>query len=309
MLNLSINTIAQLTTVCRALSTPLRLQILQQISDKNLAITEIAEVLETSVSTIASNVKILEDAGLLITNIHPASRGTQRICSKSYADIFINLDPRYPFSNDLKQYEIDMPIGHYTDCKTQPTCGLIGVNGNISSEDQPSSFFNPSRVNAGMLWFRTGYVHYRFPNEVCNFSNASIKMLSFSLELCSEAPNYDMDWPSDITFWINDVEITTWTCPSDFGDRRGKLESCLWERNFFTQYGLLKTLTITHDGTYLDNILVSSVKIMDLYFHSPSIDFKIGVKDTAINKGGINLFGAGFGDHNQNIRMTISYTL
>ncbi|MEM1483570.1 helix-turn-helix domain-containing protein [Oscillospiraceae bacterium PP1C4] len=307
MLKLSINSEDQLTNVCRALSTPLRIHILQQISDKNLSIVEIAEALNTSISTIASNVKILEDAGLIITNIHAATRGTKRVCTKSYADIFINLDSRYSMFNEEKIYEIDMPIGHYIDCNVHPTCGLIGTNGNIASEDHPSSFFNPARVDARHIWFRTGYVNYRFPNDLADFPNLDVQKIAFSLELCSEAPNYDMDWSSDITFWVNGVEVTTWTCPSDFGDRNGKLKSNLWERKFFTQYGVLKTLLIDDSGTYLDDQKVSSITVNDLNIISPIIDFKIGIKEDAENKGGINLFGVGFGDYDQNIIMTITY--
>lgn len=309
MLKLSFHGIEQLTTICNALSTPLRVQILQQISDKNLSIIQLAEALDTSVSTIAANVKILEAAELLITQLHPATRGTKRVCSKNYADIFINLDMRYPLFSEDKVYEINMPIGHYADCTVSPTCGLIGDNGTIGSEDFQSSFFNPGRINAKHLWFRTGHIIYRFPNEISNFQNMRIKSIDFSLELCSEAPNFEMDWPSDITFWINDVEITTWTSPSDFGDRQGKLKSCLWERKFFSQYGLLQNIHINTKGTFLNDKKVASTTISDLNLSSQVIDFKIGVKSDAQNKGGVNIFGRGFGDYDQDIRMEINYKI
>lgn len=309
MLKLSFHGINQLTTICNALSTPLRVQILQQISDKNLSIIELAEALDTSVSTIAANVKILEAAELLITQLHPATRGTKRVCSKNYADIFINLDARYPLFHEDKVYEINMPVGHYADCVVSPTCGLMGDNGVIGSEDFQSSFFNPMRINAKHLWFRTGHIIYRFPNEISNFQNMRIKGISFSLELCSEAPNFEMDWPSDITFWINDVEITTWTSPSDFGDRKGKLESCLWERKFFSQYGLLQTIYIDTTGTYLNDKKVAPITIDDINLSSQVIDFKIGIKDDAQNKGGVNIFGSGFGDYDQDIKMIIHYKI
>lgn len=309
MLKLSFHGIEQLTTICNALSTPLRVQILQQISDKNLSIIELSEALDTSVSTIAANVKILEAAELLITQLHSATRGTKRVCSKNYADIFINLDARYPLFNEDKTYEINMPVGHFADCKVSPTCGLIGSNGIIGSEDFQSSFFNPARINAKHLWFRTGHIIYRFPNEISNFQNMRIKSINFSIELCSEAPNFEMDWPSDITFWINDIEITTWTSPSDFGDRKGKLKSCLWDRNFFSQYGLLQNIHINKTGTYLNDEKVSSITVQDLNLSSQVIDFKIGIKDDAENKGGINIFGSGFGDYDQDIRMEINYKI
>ncbi|MEI3204121.1 MAG: hypothetical protein V8S73_05705 [Lachnospiraceae bacterium] len=37
------------------------------------------------------------------------------------------------------------------------------------------------------------------------------------MEICSEAPGYKEDWKSDLTLWVNDVEVGTWTCPGDLG--------------------------------------------------------------------------------------------
>jgi len=34
-------------------------------------------------------------------------------------------------------------------------------------------------------------------------------------------PGTNADWPSDISLWVNDVKIGTWTSPGDYGDRRG----------------------------------------------------------------------------------------
>lgn len=270
---------------------------------------EIAEALDTSISTIASNVKILEDAGLILTELYAATRGTKRVCSKNYADIFVNLDPRYPLFGEQQVYEVNMPVGHYIDCQAKPSCGLIGLGGTISSEDCPSVFFDPARVEAHHLWFRTGSVTYRFPSAPPGCMDLKMQSLEFSLELCSEAPNYEMDWPSDITFWVNDVEVATWTSPSDFGDRNGLLKSGLWSRKFFSQYGLLKHLYIDSNGTFIDQQKASSVTIQSLMTGMPAIDFKLGVKEDADNKGGVNIFGAGFGDHDQDIHMKVIYQL
>ncbi len=94
-----------------------------------MSIVDLSDKLNTSLSTIASNVKVLEDAGLIITELSSATRGTKRMCTKNYADIFINLDDRYPHGDKYKEYEINMPVGHFTDCKVSPTCGMIGEKG------------------------------------------------------------------------------------------------------------------------------------------------------------------------------------
>ena len=45
-----------------------------------------------------------------------------------------------------------------------------------------------------------------------------ITQLTVSAELSSEAPGVNNQWPSDISFSINDVLVGTWTSPGDFGD-------------------------------------------------------------------------------------------
>ncbi len=149
--------------------------------------------------------------------------------------------------------------------------------GVIASEDLESSFFDPGRVDAKHIWFRTGYMSYRFPYHLNNLNGAQLENIQFSLEICSEAPNYEMDWPSDITFWMNGTELLTWTSPSDFGDRKGKLKST-FGNGTFSQYGLLVQVQINADGTYLNNNKISDIKISDVPLDGHSIDLKIGIK-------------------------------
>jgi predicted transcriptional regulator len=127
------------------------------------------------------------------------------------------------------------------------------------------------------------------------------------MELCSEDHEFKMDFPSDITLWVNGLEAGTWTCPSDFGGRRGKLNPDWWpDKN--TQYGSLKTWKITEQGCYLEDER-SSVHVLDEFALGKReyISVRIGIKDDAVNKGGLNLFGEGFGDFSQNIVMKIVF--
>jgi predicted transcriptional regulator len=309
MLKLSLNNVTQLTTICHALSTPLRVQILQKISSATLSIVELSEALDTSLSTISSNIKVLEDAGLIITELSSATRGTKRMCTKNYADIFINLDNRYPHGDKYKEYEVNMPIGHFSDCNVSPTCGMIGINGLIGSEDLLSSFFDPGRIEAKHIWFRTGFINYRFPYHLNDLNGSILQSIDFSLEICSEAPNYEMEWPSDITFWLNGVELLTWRSPSDFGDRKGNLKSCLWEKVHFSQYGLLLSVKIDSNGTFINEEKVSDTVLSNIPLSAHSLDLKIGIKEDAENKGGVNIFGKGFGDFDQDIKMVFNYII
>lgn len=308
MLELSFDNPDELVTVTHALSTRSRVDILRLLISQNLNIVEIAEALKLPVSTVASNIKVLEAARLINTELLPASRGAMKVCSRNYDDIHIalNLEKAIP-KGDIQVYEVDMPIGHYSDCEVSPTCGMANGEGMIIREDEPASFYHPKHVGAQIMWFRKGYVEYLMPLEIP--AEAVIESLELSMEICSEAPNYDHNWPSDISVWINGVEIGMWTCPGDFGDRRGKLNPAWWFE-WSTQYGLLKTWRVDKNKTTLDMEKISAVDLAQLDLqNSHKLRVRIGIKPDAVHQGGVNLFGRQFGDYDQNIKMTVHYAI
>lgn len=308
MLELSFDNPDELVTVTHALSTRSRVDILRLLISQNLNIVEIAEALKLPVSTVASNIKVLEAARLINTELLPASRGAMKVCSRNYDDIHIalNLEKAIP-KGDIQVYEVDMPIGHYSDCEVSPTCGMANGEGMIIREDEPASFYHPKHVGAQIMWFRKGYVEYLMPLEIP--AEAVIESLELSMEICSEAPNYDHNWPSDISVWINSVEIGMWTCPGDFGDRRGKLNPAWWFE-WSTQYGLLKTWRVDKNKTTLDMEKISAVDLAQLNLqNSHKLRVRIGIKPDAVHQGGVNLFGRQFGDYDQNIKMTVHYAI
>src|SRR5204863_1914617 len=121
----------------------------------------------------------------------------------------------------------------------------------------------------------------------------------------SEVPGTNTDWPSDISVWVNDVRIGTWTSPGDFGDKRGTLTPRWWKLEG-SQYGRLTTWRVGDKGTTVDGAAVSRVglKQLDLAGHS-SIRLKIGIRERAKQPGGVNIFGRGFGNHDQDIVMRL----
>ncbi|MGV2882067.1 ArsR/SmtB family transcription factor [Paenibacillus taichungensis] len=308
MLELSFDNPDELVMVTHALSTRSRVDILRLLISQNLNIVEIAEALKLPVSTVASNIKVLEAARLINTELLPASRGAMKVCSRNYDDIHIalNLEKAIP-KGDIQVYEVDMPIGHYSDCEVSPTCGMANGEGMIIREDEPASFYHPKHVGAQIMWFRKGYVEYLMPLEIP--AEAVIESLELSMEICSEAPNYDHNWPSDISVWINGMEIGMWTCPGDFGDRRGKLNPAWWFE-WSTQYGLLKTWRVDKNKTTLDMEKISAVDLAQLNLqNSHKLRVRIGIKPDAVHQGGVNLFGRQFGDYDQNIKMTVHYAI
>ena len=301
-ISLNLDNVEKLAVIGKALSSEVRIALLKLLCHCSLNVNEIADRMQIPPSSAAMHVKVLEEAGLIRTELLPAVRGSMKVCHKAVDEIMISAGT----SMGTEKVEIiNMPIGSYVDYKVVPTCGLVSDKGPIGEEDEPRCFYHQDRAAAQLLWFGEGYVEYRFPNHV--LTTAKETRLELSMEICSEDHEYNLEFPSDITVWVNGVEAGTWTCPSDFGGRRGAWNPEWWpDKN--TQYGLLKTWVLAENGTYLDEEKLSDVTLNDYRLNeSDYISVRIGIKEDAMHKGGINLFGDGFGDYAQGIRMAIYY--
>lgn len=296
----------QISKVAKALSSNVRLEILDILREKPLNISEISEKMGIPISSTALHIKVLEDSGIVITQSMPGLRGSQRVCGLKINQVtmtLLNQQENFPKDNI---YTETMPIGNYFDCKITAPCGIASENTFLSSEDSVYGFYSPDKHTAQILWFTQGYLEYRFPNIQMQ-KLKHIKSLEFSMEICSEAPGYNNSWKSDITFWINGKEIGFFTSPGDYGGRRGKQTPQWWDNNM-TQFGILKSLSITEEGTFLDGEFFSPLTLSDFSLRdNPYISFKLGVKEGAHYVGGLNLFGEKFGDYAQNILMKIIY--
>ena len=289
--------------VFRALASQPRLRILRLLSNRLMNVTEIAEALGVPVSTANSHVNLLERAGLLLTEYRPAARGSQKVCTRAFDHLHLQLPGQERFEG--RQVETHMPIGAYVDCQVQPTCGLSSEAGIIGLFDDPASFYEPSRLSAQLIWFHCGYVEYRFPKRLP--STAQVESVQLGFEVCSEAPLHHDEWPSDITVWVNGVEAGTWTSPADFGGQRGRLTPDWWETHS-SQYGLLKIWQVTTKGSFVDGLAAGEVTIRDLRLdESEFVTVRIGVKADARHVGGINIFGRAFGNYPQDIVLRLRY--
>ena len=288
----------------KALASEPRTRILELLADRLLNVSEIAEALAMPLSTATLHVSTLEDAGLLRTEFRPGERGLQKVCQRVYDEVVISM-PRTSLDEPLQLVEMNMPVGAYVDAEVNPTCGLAGSSGMIGFTDDPTSFYEPSHVEAQLIWFKSGYVEYQFPNRLP--PQTTPDGLWLSMEVGSEAPMHHPDWPSDITVSVNGVEIGTYTCPADFGGQRGVLTPSWWDtRN--SQYGVLKEWRVNHEGSFVDGVPASGVRIGDLGLtESRRIAVKVGVKPDAQNVGGVNLFGRGFGNYRQDIELKLRY--
>jgi len=292
--------------VLKVLGSDLRIRILGLLNGKKLNVNEIAKTLNIPQSTAAVNIKALEKAGLVKVENKKGRKGSQKLCSAQYSEIVIAFPSGAPEDREDDVIEVEMPVGLYTKFEVSPPCGLCSPEKIIGFLDAPDSFWSPERVKAGLLWFEKGFVEYKFPNNAL-YKREPLKRIEVSMELSSEVPGTNKNWPSDITLWINEVEIGTWTSPGDFGDRRGRFTP-LWWKLEGSQYGLLKTWIVTDEGSFVDGERVSDVTLKDLkiYDHS-SIKIRVGVKEDARNVGGINIFGRGFGNYDQDIVLRLCF--
>jgi Predicted transcriptional regulator len=285
--------------IARALDSELRRRILALLGNRQMNINQLAEELGIPQSTCTVNVLILEKAKLIHTEQVAASKGSQKICSAPYDEIILSLRPR-EMAGDDKSIVIEMPVGLYTDFKVSAPCGLLNSGGIISYFDIVDSFLNPKRSSAGLIWFTRGYLEYRFPKEGM-FSTDKIEAIALSAEICSEFPGFNNNWPSDISVWINGVDIGTWTCPGDMGGERGRNTPEWWDLTN-SQFGFLKSWRITRQGCFVDGVRSGDATIADLNIEkSDFFAVRIGVKDDAEYQGGLNIFGKEFGNYEQDI--------
>ena len=293
----------KITKLGKALSNKDCMRIFQVISEQPLNMSEISKLTGIAISSVSNHIDTLNAAELIHVYYQPSLKGHVKVCNNKALNISIGFMEKKQIEK-TKKITYEMGVGMFTDCKIYAPCGMANETGAFVN-DTPERFFTPEKSSAELLWFSSGYVTYKFPNEIKN--EEKVKNLSVSLELCSETMYYREKYPSDITFFINDVELFTWTSPGDFGGRRGKYTPKLWPLTS-TQFGLLKSFRIDSKGVNLDNILVNpNITIDDLNLkNNDVISLTIKVKDDAIHKGGINIFGKNFGDYDQSIILSIN---
>lgn len=291
----------QANRVLKALASDVRTSILQLLQDRTMNVSEIAVALGTTMSATSENIKALSDAGLITTEMIPGTRGLQKACGRAVDAVVVNLPEPAPTHGRV--VELSMPIGGFHEFDVHPTCGLLSRDGPIGMFDDTRSFYEPRRADAQLLWFHHGFVEYRFPNRLQN--GERLTSLQIAMEVCSEAPLHNANWPSDIVVSVNGVALGTWTSPGDFGEQRGAFTPDWWS-TANTQYGLMKVWQVTNSGSFIDGVPLSQTTIDALQIRQNDfISVRVAVPSTGVNVGGVNIFGKGFGNYPQDIVMRI----
>lgn len=290
--------------VYEALSSETRLNIISLLRNQKMNISDLAKELHISNAIISRHINKLEEANLVDSEKVPGKSGIQKLVFLIVDNIEISF-PQKIYSA-YKIHSTDLKLGHFTDFYVHPTCGLATPTEPVGQFDDPKYFMDSKRVDADLLWFSKGFVEYKIPNLLQN--GETPELLEISFEIASEFPLSNNVWPSDITFYINDIKVGIWTSPGNFSDIRGKYTPSWWDDKF-SQYGLLKHLRINKydtsmDGQYLSQINLDKLNLKD----SPLLKLRIAVESTSENVGGLTLFGKGFGNHNQNINIDMYYS-
>ena len=115
--------------VLRGLASPVRARMLRLLHRKpGLNVNDIAAALELPQSTVSSNLKVLEDSGLIRTETQKGRKGNQKLCFTEYDEVLVLI--RDDLSGaQANAIEVAMPIGLYTSCEVTAPCGLCSPAG------------------------------------------------------------------------------------------------------------------------------------------------------------------------------------
>lgn len=297
---LHIKSLSEGLELFKALGSDTRVEILELLlEEKRMSMNRLASRLDLTGGALTAHIKKLEACGLISVSSDPASHGNQKLCSLTTDRILIDI------SRERKTPNVqitEMKVGHYSARSVFPTCGIATPSALIGETDDPRYFDHPDRFNADILWFARGFVEYTVPNFLTR--SQKITGLGVSCEMSSEAPGVNSHWPSDISFFVNGVKLGVWTSPGDFGDSKGILTPDWWPVNW-NQYGILKLLTVTDQGTFIDGLKISDVTVGDLSLApGQPLTFRVGVMEDSENVRGVTLFGKSFGNYRQDIRFS-----
>lgn len=289
--------------VFKALGSEIRVEIITLLLENNaMNMNDLANRLNIANSALTYHIKLLEECGLVQVSNEIEGHGNQKKCSVCTEKILIDIHAR---KQNKDVYQTSIKVGHYTDYQIYPSCGLANAKSLLGEVDDIRYFAHQSRYSADILWFSRGYVEYVIPTFIPE--GQKITQISFSMELGSETPEYNNDWPSDISFILNDKKCATWTSPGDLGGVKALFTPEWWYDNW-GQYGILKVLKINTEGTFIDGNRVSDITIDEFNLDYMSmIKLRLEVEENAEHVGGLTIFGKGFGNYNQDIEVSINY--
>lgn len=293
---LYINKLSTGTSIFKALSSPVRISIIEILNERNgMNMNALAEYLGISNGAVTMHIKKLEDAGLIKTVSNYAKNGIQKNCYVTENKILIEFGDH----KESHVYESDLKVGQYSNFQVTPTCGMATKEMIIGEFDNPQVFADPKHIDAGIIWFTTGFLEYRIPNYS---AGRTVSEIQISFEIGSEAPYYNDDWPSDIHFSVNGMDIGYWQSPGDIGGIKYSGNPIWWPPHL-NQYGFLKLLRINNNGSFIDGRKISDINIFQILHNREEEPFilRFSVHSESENPRGLTLYGQNFGRYDQGI--------
>lgn len=289
--------------IFKALGSEIRIEILELLAKhQSLNLNDIATKLNLTNGAITMHIKKLEESGLIEVTTAVGKHGIQKICFLNEEKLMVDLR-----SKEVESlYEVEIKVGHYSNYQAVPTCGLATKDSIVGDFDDPRYFADPERIDAQIIWLSEGFLEYKIPNYIK--ANQAFREIQFSMELGSEAPGYNDNYPSDIYFYVNGIELGSWTSPGDFGDVRGNFNPDWWPPHL-NQYGMLKLIRINEGGSFIDGCRISNITLGDIGLdHKSEINLRLEVGEKSKNKKGMTIFGRHFGNYNQDLLVRVLYT-
>lgn len=294
----------RLAAIGKALSSPVRLEIIKKLQEKKCNYSELARMFDLPVGTVAFHINVLAQAGLVSVGNMPEHKGHIRWCSYSLPYIMLIMRDDGKKSAE-KEREYNINVGDYVLFEPINEWGLGDAQGQITGKSDRGFIYADERKRAQILWCDGGKVVYPVPPTL--FDGENIKEVRISLEISSNTMGYSNYYPSDITYSVDGVELCTDMSIGDYGDRYGLYMPKTWHSES-TKYGVLKVISVKRNGVYVNEKLVN--KKIDVSFFSElagrnTVLFGVENKPDCAHPGGFNLFGEKFGDYPQAIKINV----
>ena len=152
---LHITSLSEGLDIFKALGSDVRIEILNiLLENNNMSMNELASNLNITNGALTSHIKKLESCGLITISSESAGHGNQKLCSVHLDKILIDLEKQEDFQNI---YSTDLKVGHYSNYRVCPTCGLASDKALIGEVDDARYFDHPERYTADILWFTKGF--------------------------------------------------------------------------------------------------------------------------------------------------------
>ena len=280
-----------------ALSNTKRVEMLKLIARGHRTVTSLSKLLKIPTSNVLFHIQVLEDCGLIYT-MHLSK--TMMIAA-TFDDLLIKItDPKIIKFSDEKEIEYSIPVGAYISIDNLLDF-LAARDENGPLDVNINNLYDSSRFKAQVVYVRRGLFNYPLKSLE---SNDKLKCLYISFEACSEVSAYDNDYKSDISVLVNGHELLTYTCPGDFGGRKGNLNPESYP-SYYTQFGEMIAIHVNKNGVYKNGVLINNdITIKDIKLDKNGQNIlSIGNLSKSRYQGGINLFGEKLGDYPQSIKI------